>query len=79
MIKAELEVRNDFDTGKVAHIVQNANKFSSKLTVERHNKMINLKSIMGMISLALLEGDKITLVAEGEDEELALNEIKELL
>ncbi len=79
MIKVDLEVKNDFDTGKVANIVQIANKYESKVKVEKGTKTVNLKSIMGMISLALLEGDKIELTLEGPDENEALTELKGLL
>ncbi len=79
MVKVNLEVRNDFDTGRVANIVQSANKYNSKVKIEKSTKTINLKSIMGMISLSLLEGDEIELTIEGSDENEALAELKSLL
>lgn len=79
MLKVDLKIRDDFDTAKVAQLVQSANKFESIMKIERDTKSINLKSIMGMISLALLEGDEISLVVDGLDEREALNELKNLL
>ena len=48
----------------------------AKSTFRWNNKKINAKSIMGMMSLALQEGDEVTVVAEGEDEEKAAEGIK---
>ena len=52
---------------------------ASKVYIQVDNKKINAKSIMGMMSLALQEGDEVTVVAEGEDEEKAAEGIKTFL
>ena len=52
-------------------LVQEASQYASKVYIQVDNKKINAKSIMGMMSLALQEGDEVTVVAEGEDEEKA--------
>ena len=62
-----------------AKIVQIANEFNSQVFIEIGTKKINAKSIMGMMSLALQEGDEVTVVAEGEDEEKAAEGIKTFL
>lgn len=62
-----------------AKIVQIANEFNSRVFIEIGTKKINAKSIMGMMSLALQEGDEVTVVAEGEDEEKAAEGIKTFL
>ncbi len=79
MVKFDLKVRNDFDTGKVASVVQISNRYESKIKVEKGNKAGNLKSIMGMISLALQEGDLISLVIDGPDEKEAELELKKII
>ena len=58
----------------IALLLQEASQYASK-----DNKKINAKSIMGMMSLALQEGDEVTVVAEGEDEEKAAEGIKTFL
>ena len=55
----------------IALLVQEASQYASKVYIQVDNKKINAKSIMGMMSLALQEGDEVTVVAEGEDEEKA--------
>ena len=60
----------------IALLVQEASQYAS---IQVDNKKINAKSIMGMMSLALQEGDEVTVVAEGEDEEKAAEGIKTFL
>ncbi len=79
MVKFDLKVKNDFDTGRVANVVQISNQFQSKIKIEKGNKTVNLKSIMGMISVALQEGDIISLIIEGADEEEAKKELKKII
>ena len=63
----------------IALLVQEASQYASKVYIQVDNKKINAKSIMGMMSLALQEGDEVTVVAEGEDEEKAAEGIKTFL
>ena len=72
------DVVNKYDN-PIAELVQVACQFSSSLYLVRGNHRINAKSIMGMMSLALQEGDEVTVVAEGEDEEKAAEGIKTFL
>ncbi len=62
-----------------AKVVQVANEFKSQVFIEIGTKKINAKSIMGMMSLQLLTGDSLAVVAEGDDEEAAAEKMKELL
>ena len=55
----------------IALLVQEASQYASKVYIQVDNKKINAKCIMGMMSLSLQEGDEVTVVAEGEDEEKA--------
>ena len=63
----------------IALLVQEASQYASKVYIQVDNKKINAKSIMGMMSLALQEGDEVTVVAEGEDEEKAAEGIVSLI
>ena len=61
-------------------LVQKANQFSSQIYMESgDNKRVNVKSIMGMMSMALLNGEEVVIDAEGEDEEAATAAIEEFL
>ena len=56
----------------IAELVQVACKFDSEITLESDNRKINAKSIMGMMSLALAPGEKVTVIADGTDEDDAI-------
>ncbi|GGB53991.1 HPr family phosphocarrier protein [Virgibacillus dakarensis] len=58
-----------------ALFVQEANRYGSHLFLEKGGKRINAKSIMGLMSLAVGTGETITLIAEGADEEVAINHL----
>ncbi len=58
-----------------AQFVQEANRFTADLFLEKEGKKINAKSIMGLMSLAITKGETITLIADGPDEEAAINEL----
>ena len=62
-----------------AMLVQVASQYNCSIYLENGDKSVNAKSIMGMMSLALQEGDEVTVVAEGEDEEKAAEGIKTFL
>lgn len=58
-----------------AQFVEKANRFLSGVYLEKDGKRVNAKSIMGMMSLAVREGETITLIAEGPDEQEAVREL----
>lgn len=60
-------------------VVQKASQFRCVITIEIADKHVNAKSIMGMTYLMLVDGDEVTVKADGEDEEKALREIVDVL
>ena len=64
---------------KVAILVQVASQYESKIMVHSGDKQINAKSIMGMMSLGLAEGENLTVTAEGIDETEAVDHIERYL
>lgn len=58
-----------------AEFVQKANRFTSDVFLEKDNKKVNAKSIMGLMSLALTRGSEVKLIADGPDEKIAINEL----
>lgn len=62
-----------------AQFVQEANKFSADLFLEKEGKRINAKSIMGLMTLALGKGESVTIIADGIDEEVAMNELVDFI
>lgn len=62
-----------------ALFVQEANKFSSEVYVEKDEKKVNAKSIMGIMSLAISSGTEVNISAEGSDAEQAVIALSELV
>lgn len=58
---------------------QIAGKFSSHVFVEKDNKKVNAKSIMGVLSLSAKQGDKIYVFTQGKDEEEAIKEMEKFI
>jgi len=77
MVEKSVEVllESGLQARPAAQFVQEANRFSADLFLEKEGKRINAKSIMGLMSLAITKGETITLIADGPDEEIAINEL----
>lgn len=60
-------------------LVQTASKFSSDLSLEYKGKSVNLKSIMGVMSLGVGQGADVTITAEGADEAEAIAAVEETM
>jgi phosphocarrier protein HPr len=59
--------------------VKKASEFKSTVEIKAKNKVVNAKSIMGIMSLGLGQGDTVTIVANGDDAENAINSLVELV
>lgn len=60
-------------------LVQAASKFSSNINLAFQGKEVNLKSIMGVMSLGVGQGADVTISAEGADEADAMDAISETM
>ena len=61
-----------------AVLVQVSKDFKSNIYLEKGHSRINAKSIMGLLTLAAAYGTELKLIAEGEDEEAAVEAIAHL-
>jgi phosphocarrier protein len=60
-------------------LVNEARKFQSRITVQKGNKTVDCKGIMGVIMLEAQRNDVIEITASGPDEESAVKAIKTLI
>ena len=67
-----VRIPND-DDRNAALLVQTASSFDARIHITFLNKTVNAKSIMGVMTLPLEDGNSITIQAEGNDEEKAVN------
>lgn len=72
-VKVELE--SGLQARSASQFVQDANLYTAHVFLEKDGKRVNAKSIMGLMSLAITPGETIKLIADGEDEETALNDL----
>ncbi|WP_240374443.1 HPr family phosphocarrier protein [Bacillus piscicola] len=73
--KVEVKLKTGLQARPAALFVQEANRFQSDIFIERGDKKVNAKSIMGIMSLAVRSGSTINITAEGSDEQEALDEL----
>ena len=59
--------------------IQKANSFRSTIWVEKEDRRVNAKSLLGVLSLGIAKGMTITLIADGQDEQAALDGLSELI
>lgn len=62
-----------------AKIVQAASKYSVDILLHYRDKTINVKSILGLMSLAIPSGENIVIEAQGDNAELAISDIASIL
>ena len=74
-----IRMQGEFESRPIANLVQEANKYTSQIYLEVDEKRVNAKSIMGMMSLALMNGDTVVLDVQGEDEEAAIAGLEKFL
>lgn len=74
-----IEEHDGLEARPAAMLVQVASQYESRIYLECGSKRINAKSIMGMMSLALVKGDNVVIEADGNDEEKAVCEIEQYL
>ena len=80
-ISKEIEIINKLGmhARAAAQFVQLASNFSSHIEIEKDNRRVNGKSIMGVMMLAASKGSTVTLHASGEDEEQSIESLSELI
>lgn len=70
-----VELEPGLQARPAAKFVQEANRYGANLFLEKDGKRVNAKSIMGLMSLAIASGETVKLIADGADEEVALNHL----
>jgi phosphocarrier protein len=59
--------------------IQRANEFNSSIWMEKDERRVNAKSLLGVLSLGVVQGTSINIIADGTDEEAAVDALVELL
>ena len=75
----EIQMTTELEARPIANLVQIANQYRSSIYLELDEKRVNAKSIMGMMSMGLMNGTKVTIDAQGEDEAEAVAALEAIL
>ncbi len=59
--------------------IQKANSYKSSVWVEKEDRRVNAKSLLGVLSLGVAQGMTIKLIADGSDENEALDGLQEMI
>ena len=75
----QIKLENGLEARPVALLVQEASKSDSVIYIQSGVKKVNAKSIMGVMSLGLDNGEALDVSADGADEEAAIIGIEKFL
>lgn len=81
MYAREIVVKNQvgLHARPATFFTQKANEFKSTILVERENRSVNAKSLLGVLSLGILQGMQISIIGDGADEVEAVNTLCEMV
>lgn len=74
-----VQLKSGLQARQAALFVQEANRFNSDVYLEKDQKKVNAKSIMGIMSLAISKGTEVKISADGSDEEKAVEALSGII
>ncbi|MBB5180986.1 catabolite repression HPr-like protein [Planomicrobium koreense] len=77
--QVEVQLKSGLQARQAALFVQEANRYNADVYLEKDEKKVNAKSIMGIMSLAISKGTNVTISADGSDEEKAVSALSSLI
>ncbi len=81
MISREVTIQNNvgLHARPATFFIQKANSYKASIWVEKEDRRVNAKSLLGVLSLGIVKGMTVTLIADGADEVEALDGLSELI
>ena len=81
MITKEVKISNaiGLHARPATFFIQKANTFKASIWIEKEDRRVNAKSLLGVLSMGIVKGTAVTLIADGEDEDEALNGLEQLI
>ena len=81
MCMKDVEVKNlvGLHARPATFFIQKANEYKSSIWVEKEERRVNAKSLLGILSLGIVGGAKIRIIADGSDEQLAVDGLVKLV
>ena len=81
MISKEVVINNQvgLHARPATFFIQKANEFKSIIWVEKEERRVNAKSLLGVLSLGIVKGTEIKIIADGADENEAIETLAALI
>ena len=81
MYTREITVKNEvgLHARPATYFIQKANEFKSGIWVEKEERRVNAKSLLGVLSLGIVGGTTIRIIADGTDEQAAVDGLVKLV
>ena len=81
MCMKDVEVKNQvgLHARPATFFIQKANEYKSSIWVEKEERRVNAKYLLGILSLGIVGGAKIRIIADGSDEQLAVDGLVKLV
>lgn len=75
MVKREMTITNNIGlhARPATFFIQKANTFKSSVWIEKDERKVNAKSLLGVLSLGIAKGMVVTVIADGADENEAVD------
>ncbi|HIQ78408.1 MAG TPA: HPr family phosphocarrier protein [Candidatus Scatomorpha intestinavium] len=81
MISKEVVINNQvgLHARPATFFIQKANEFKSSIWIEKDDRRVNAKSLLGVLSLGIVKGTAVKILADGVDESAAIATLSELI
>lgn len=81
MVSKEVMINNQvgLHARPATFFIQKANEYKCSIWVEKEDRRVNAKSLLGVLSLGIVKGTTVNIIADGSDEEEAIAELMELV
>ena len=81
MISRDVTIKNNvgLHARPATFFIQKANSYKASIWIEKGDRRVNAKSLLGVLSMGIVSGMTVTFIADGEDEADAINGLEELV
>ena len=81
MVTKEVVINNQvgLHARPATFFIQKANEFKSSIWIEKEDRRVNAKSLLGVLSLGIVKGTAVNLIADGNDENEAISPLSHLI
>lgn len=81
MLKKDITITNSIGlhARPATFFIQKANSYKCLIWVEKDERKVNAKSLLGVLSLGIAKGMTVTLIADGQDEDAAISGLSQLI